>query len=106
MADETIPELADFRNEAIHDLQELKKKYVAMISASADESIILERAARLLPGIIKAEENLLTSVEESERRRKLEEGLEPLFVILQNVLGNKFLEKRDEIIAALEAELK
>lgn len=100
-----------FRRKAIKDLEELKKRYLEMIKSSGeDEDKLkgdrLERAVRLLPGLLKTEENLLTSVEESQRRKRLEESLEPLFAVLHRVLGAVFESKREEIIAALEAELK
>ncbi|MBN2378690.1 hypothetical protein JXM67_02675 [candidate division WOR-3 bacterium] len=82
-----IPDLARFRDEAILALEELKKRYLEMVKSTGDETTILERAARLLPGLIKTEENLLTSIEESKRHGDLDTWLEPLFSVLRKVLG-------------------
>lgn len=100
-----------FRRKAIADLEDLKERYLELVRSGnqkVDQERIqnLERAARLLPGLLKTEETLLTSVEETEARRRLEESLEPLFAVLSRVLGAEFVSKREEILAALEAELK
>jgi len=111
MSAATVPELKDFRKEAIANLEELKSSYMNLIKSGddADEKPRidrLERAVRLLPGLLKTEEGLLSSVEDTERRRQLEESLEPLFTVLRRVLGSEFDTKREDILAALEAELK
>ena len=100
-----VKDLKEFRKEAIEDLDALKKSYLKMVKSEEDIQN-LERAVRLLPGLLKTEENLLTSVEQDERRKRLEDSLEPLFVVLSRVLGAEFDRKREDIIKALEAELK
>ncbi|MBD3286125.1 hypothetical protein GF359_06400 [candidate division WOR-3 bacterium] len=108
--DETL-DTADFRRKAIADLEDLKNRYLTMVRSNGKEENKLkgdrlERAVRLLPGLLKTEENFLSSTEEANRREKLEAELEPLFAVLEKVIGPEFEQKRDEIIAALEAELK
>jgi hypothetical protein len=100
-----VKDLKKFRREAIEDLNDLKKSYLAMVKSEQDIQA-LERAVRLLPGLLKTEESLRSSVEETEKREQLEKELEPLFGVLGKVLGAEFDRKREEIIAALEAELK
>jgi hypothetical protein len=102
---------ANFRRKAIADLEDLKKRYLEIVHSNGEEenklkADRLERAVRLLPGLLKTEENLLSSVEESERRKRLEASLEPLFAVFRKVLGVEFDRKREDILAALEAELK
>ncbi len=103
---------ATFRRKAIDDLEKLKNRYLDMVHSDdggeTDQSNIqrFERAMRLLPGLLKTEENLLSSAEDAEQRRRLEESLEPLFTVLRKVLGSEFDSKREEILAALEAKLK
>jgi hypothetical protein len=109
MRKRSINDLACFRRKAISDLDKLKCRYLRMVHLGFVESPELgklEKAVRLLPGLLKTEEGLLSSVEESERRKRLETSLEPLFRVLGKVLGAEFDRKREEIIAALEAELK
>ncbi|MCK4333603.1 hypothetical protein KAX06_02315 [candidate division WOR-3 bacterium] len=100
-----VKDLKEFRKEAIEDLDALKKSYLKMVKSEEDIQN-LERAVRLLPGLLKTEENLLTSVEQDERRKRLEDSLEPLFAVLRKVLGAEFDRKREDIIKALEDELK
>jgi len=104
------PDLRKFRKDAISDLEELRKNYLEMVKSPQAENKLkserLERAVRLLPGLLKVEEALRSSAEEEERGRRLEESLEPLFAVLGRVLGSEFNRRRREIIAALEAELK
>lgn len=100
-----VKDLKKFRKEAIEDLDDLKKSYLTMVKSETDIQN-LERAVRLLPGLLKTEESLRSSVEETERRERLEKELEPLFRVLRQELGVEFDRKREDIIAALEAELK
>jgi len=102
---------AKFRRKAIKDLEKLKDRYLKMVNAAdeeTDKSRInrFEKAVRLLPGLLKTEENFLISLSETERRERLERELEPLFRVLRKVLGAEFDRKREDIIKALEAELK
>lgn len=105
MNETAIKDLKGFREKAIEELEELKKNYLAMVKSETDIQK-LERAVRLLPGLLKTEENLRSSVEETERREQLEKELEPLFRVLRQELGPEFDRKREKILAALEAELK
>lgn len=110
MSKTVVFDSAKFRRKAIKDLEKLKKRYLKMIHA-ADEEIDktridrLEKAVRLLPGLLKTEENFLISLSESERRERLNQELEPLFKILHKILGPVFERNREEIIAALDEEL-
>jgi hypothetical protein len=107
MTDQEIPSLEEFRSTAIKDLNKLKNKYIEMIDLSEqkEKAQNLERAVRLIPGLLKTEEGFLISLSESQRREQLEELLDPLFNILQRVLGDEFERKKEPILAALEAEL-
>lgn len=102
---------ATFRRKAIDDLEKLKNRYLDMVHSDdggeTDQSNIqkFERAMRLLPGLLKTEEGLLSSAEDAEQRRRLEESLEPLFAVLSREL-KEFDTKREDILAALEDELK
>lgn len=108
-----VKDLRGFREKAIDDLEDLKNRYLNLIrsngsEAESDQSKIksLERAVRLLPGLLKTEESLRSSVEEQKKREQLERDLEPLFAVLRQVLGAEFDRRREDILAALEAELK
>jgi hypothetical protein len=105
MNETTVIDLKGFREKAIEELEEIKKSYLAMVKSKTDIQN-LERAVRLLPGLLKTEESLRSSVEETERRERLEKELEPLFRVLRQELGVEFDRKREDILAALEAELK
>ena len=100
-----------FRRKAIRDLEKLKRRYLKVVESKrlAEEKPgveHLEKAVRLLPGLLRTEERFLTSVEEAERREQLERKLEPLFTVLREVFGSEFDRKREEILEALETELK
>lgn len=102
-------DLGCFRRKAINDLEKLKRRYLRMVHlAPKDDPELgkLEKAVRLLPGLLKTEENLLSSELKEAQRKSLEENLEPLFTILRRILGRDFDRKREDILAALEAELK
>ena len=104
-----IPDLKEFRKDAIADLEELRSSYKDSMDNSEegnDRIKRLERAIRLIPALLKTEENFLISLSESERRKRLERELEPLFRVLRQELGVEFDRKREDIIKALEAELK
>lgn len=108
MSKRSINDLGCFRRKAIRDLDKLKRRYLRMVHLGlVDDSELrrLEKAARLLPGLVKTQESLLSSEEKAARRKRLEEELEPLFGVLHRVLGVEFDRKREEIITALEAEL-
>jgi len=112
MDENALPKLADFRKKAIKDLDDLRQRYIDMVKAEeeakAEQSKIqkFERAVRLLPGLLKVEENLLSSAQKEERRLQLEENLQPLFAVLSKVLGSRFDENRQKILAELEAKLE
>lgn len=109
MAKRATNDLGCFRRKAIRDLDKLKKRYLRIVNyTSQDDPELgkLEKAMRLLPGILKTEESLLSSEMLQERRERLEEDLEPLFAVLRKVLGKDFDLKRNQILAALEDELK
>lgn len=102
-------DLGCFRRKAISDLEKLKCRYLRMVHlAPKDDPELgkLEKAVRLLPGLLKTEESLLSSELKEAQRKSLEENLEPLFTILRRVLGADFDRKREDILAALEDELK
>lgn len=102
-------DLKGFRSQAIDQLEKLKNEYLNLVRSrdekAADRIKNLERAVRLLPGLLKTEEDLRSSVALEEGKEKLEESLEPLFAVLRRVLGSEFDRKRPQILAALEAEL-
>lgn len=100
-----VKDLKGFREKAIEELEELKKSYLEIVRSEKDIQN-LERAVRLLPGLLKTEESLRSSVEEQKKREQLERGLEPLFAVLSRVLGRDFDRRREDILTALEAELK
>jgi len=110
MNETAVPDLKEFREDAIADLEELRSSYMDSMDGFEDESDDrikrLERAIRLIPALLKTEENFLISLSETERRERLERELEPLFRVLRQVLGAEFDRKREDIIKALEAELK
>lgn len=108
MAETEKIDVASFRRKAIGDLERLHARYLRAIQSEEEdpETAKLERAARLFPLLVKTEENLLSSAEESEGRKRLEDSLELLFSVLRKVIGSEFDSKRNEILKALEAELK
>jgi len=108
MGKDKIPDLREFRGKAIKELENLKSSYLQKLESTEEDTELarFEKAIRLLPGLIKTEEYLLESVEETERRVRLERTLEPLFSALRRVLGADFDKKREEILEALENELK
>lgn len=103
-------DLKEFRKEAIDNLEKLRSSYMSSVDSSEDENDDrikrLERAIRLFPALLKTEENFRISLSESERRERLEKELEPLFRVLRQELGAEFDRKREDILEALEAELK
>lgn len=109
MAKRATNDLGCFRRKAIKDLDKLKNRYLRMVNLPSQkdpELGKLEKAMRILPGVLKTEESLLFSETKEEQRKKLEEDIEPLFAVLRRVLGGDFDSKREQILAALEDELK
>ncbi len=107
MEEEKPFDIADFRRKAVAQLEQVKNQYLDAVKTATgdDEAVKLEKAARILPGLLKTQEKFISQAALSERRQNLELFLEPLFRVLRGVFGQEFDSKREEILTALEAEL-